>query len=49
MGLSEKGNTAEGYEAIFGKKKATEKKAVETKAEKAKPEDSEKTPKSKKK
>lgn len=35
LGLSEKGNCADGYEAIFGKKKSS-KKSPEAKAEKTK-------------
>jgi hypothetical protein len=42
LGLSEKGNCAEGYEAIFGKKKETEKKAPQAKAEKTKADDKKK-------
>jgi hypothetical protein len=41
MGLSEKQNCAEGYEAIFGKKKA-EKKTDEDKSTKAKTENKKK-------
>jgi len=42
LGLSEKQNCADGYEAIFGKKKQAEKKDAEARTEKTKADDKKK-------